>query len=286
MTASELPACFLFDNGSLRAESTLSLRRVAASLARRLGRPVEAVSLLHSSGVPTERLDGVPARLLEPALNAWLESHASERAIVVPLFFGPSAALTVYVPERFAALREKHPAAQLTLARPLMDLAGPPDLRVAEALVGRVREVMVREGLKQPAVIVVDHGSPQPAVTDVRNHLGAAVRALLGRDVCGVAVASMERREGEAYAFNEPLLSRCLRQAGFDCGDVIVALQFVSPGRHAGPGGDIAEICAAAEREQPRLKTYLTETLGDDPRIVEILAERYLEAAAIARGGR
>ena len=32
-----------------------------------------------------------------------------------------------------------------------------------------------------------------------------------------------------------------------DEGEVVVALQFLSPGRHAGPGGDVAEICTEAE---------------------------------------
>ncbi|TAG25735.1 MAG: cobalamin biosynthesis protein CbiX, partial [Verrucomicrobia bacterium] len=49
-------ACFLFDNGSFRADSTRSLRGVAARLAERLGHPVRAVSLLHSTRVPAAEL--------------------------------------------------------------------------------------------------------------------------------------------------------------------------------------------------------------------------------------
>ena len=51
-----------------------------------------------------------------------------------------------------------------------------------------------------------------------------------------------------------------------------------SPGRHASPGGDIAEICTAAEQAQPGLKTHLTDLMGGDPRLVEVLADRCHEA--------
>jgi hypothetical protein len=93
-------ACFLFDNGSLRAESTRSLRSLAARLAARLGHPVQAVSLLHSTRVPAAELDGVPTYLLEPALDAWFATAPQGQALLLPLFFGPSGALADYVPER------------------------------------------------------------------------------------------------------------------------------------------------------------------------------------------
>lgn len=104
-------------------------------------------------------------------------------------------------------------------------------------------------------------------------------RALAGEHAT-VGVASMERRGGDAYAFNEPLLERALRQPPFNTGDVIIALQFLQAGRHAGAGGDIAAICSEAEREQPGLRTHLTEPLGGDARLLDILAQRYREAVA------
>lgn len=91
----------------------------------------------------------------------------------------------------------------------------------------------------------------------------------------------MERREGPEYAFNEPLLEQALRQPPFDRGDVIVALQFLAPGRHAGAEGDIAAICAAAEAAQPGLRTHLTTTLGAHPQVVDVLASRF--RAVVAR---
>jgi sirohydrochlorin ferrochelatase len=57
-------------------------------------------------------------------------------------------------------------------------------------------------------------------------------------------------------------------------GEVVVLLQFLSPGRHAGLGGDVAEICEAAEAEMPGLRTVMSDPIADDPRLVDVLARR------------
>jgi len=247
------------------------------ALARQIPARVEAVSLLHSSAVPESELDGQKARLLEPALDAHWSAGGGE-VILLPLFFGPSAALTEYVPARLAALKTRWPEGRARLARPLVDPAAVDDRRLAAALADAVRAVVRRERLDRPAVVLVDHGTPQPAVTAVREFLGGQLRRELHAEAAAVGTASMERREGEAYAFNEPLLARALRTPPFSTGDVVVALQFLSPGRHAGPGGDIATICEEARAESPALRTHMTEPLGAHPAVVEVLAERYREA--------
>jgi hypothetical protein len=273
-------AWFLFDNGSLRAESTLSLRRVAAALRERTGLPVQAVSLLHSSNVPAEALNGEPARLLEPALVAHFEAFPESEAVLLPLFFGPSAALTDYVPARVASVRSRFARARVRLSPWLVDPASG-DSRLAEVLADQVRKTARERGWRRPKVVLVDHGSPQAAVTTVRDHLGRQVRAVLGDEIDALAVASMERRDGDAYAFNEPLLATALRTPPFNQGAVVVALQFLSPGRHAGTGGDIATICEAAEAEQGDLQIQMTEPIAVDMRLVELLAERLNQAVSM-----
>jgi sirohydrochlorin ferrochelatase len=155
------------------------------------------------------------------------------------------------------------------------------DTRMAEILADQVRTTARSRGWVRPRVILVDHGSPQPSVAVVRNHLGAQVRAILGDTIEGFEVASMERREGEAYAFNEPLLATVLSAAPFDRGEVVIALQFLSPGRHAGPGGDIADICQAAELACPGLQTQMTEPIAADARLIVLLSERLNQATAL-----
>jgi sirohydrochlorin ferrochelatase len=95
----------------------------------------------------------------------------------------------------------------------------------------------------------------------------------------------MERRAGPEYAFNEPLLEQALEQAPYNRGPVIIALQFLAPGRHAGAGGDIATICAQAEASQSELRTQMTATIGAHPLLIEVLAERYHAARDSLRAG-
>ena len=264
------PLTILMDNGSLEPAATLGLRRLAAALGERIGQQVEPVSLLHSSGVPAEKIGGIPAEILEPALERRLKSGQSE-FVIVPLFFGPSGALTDYLPKRLAHLRVKHPAFNVSLAAPLF-AAG--DERLARILADQVRAL----GSAARRIALVDHGSPAPAVTAVRNELACQLNGLLGPDHT-VAPSSMERREGAAYDYCEPLLARLLRQPGWNTGDVTVAMQFLLPGRHAGPAGDVATICREAEAASDgTLRTKMTGLVGEHPLMIDILADRWRRA--------
>ncbi len=269
--------CFVFDNGSFRPDATRALRALAARLEPALGRPVRAVSLLHSTRIPAEELDGVPAQLLETALDAWLAEQPSGTALLLPLFFGPSGALVDYVPERMAALAKKHPHGRMILADALVRPDEPVN-ELVEILADRARAAAAARGWDRPKVVLCDHGTPLPSVTAVRDRLGAELATALAWEFAEVGVASMERREGEAYAFNEPLLARRLTETPFDTGNVVVLLQFLSPGRHAGPGGDIAEICAQAEAARPELRTAMSEPIADDARLVGLLVRRARQA--------
>ena len=266
---------FLVDNGSLRPGSTLNLRRIAAALSERTGMPVEAASLLHSNKVPAEDLDGEAARTLGPAATRRAD-EGSREIVILPFFFGPSRALTGYLPERMATLQERHPEVHVRVATPLVDLFGPVDLRLARILRDGVLETMT--GSSPPAVALVDHGSPIPEVTAVRNVLAGQLAALLEGKADRVTAASMERREGDAYRFNDPLLENLLDQPGFNQGEVVVSMLFLSPGRHAGAEGDVAGICGEAEERNPGLKTAMTPLAGEHPGILEILEERLQQA--------
>lgn len=273
------PRCLLFDNGSLRPEATRTLRRVARRLETALGADVQPVSLLHSAAVDPAQLDGVRPQLLESALRTRLESGDRD-LVLLPLFFGPSAALTDYLPRRLEPLRRQHPDARIRVGRWLVEPREPGDRRIAAILADRVRTVGEAHGLRRPRVVLVDHGSPQRAVTEVRNHLGRQVGRLLATEIRSLAVASMERRPGPAYAFAGPLLAGILDRPDYTEGPVVVALQFLLPGRHAGPDGDVAAICAAAERKRPGLRLHTTELVGDHPGLTDVLADRYREAIA------
>jgi hypothetical protein len=111
-----------------------------------------------------------------------------------------------------------------------------------------VREAAAAAGLSGPPVIVVDHGGPLRAsaeVRDQRRRRGA--RLLLRAEVSRLAAASMESPDGPDFDFNRPLLADALLSPGFNSGDVVVAPSSSSPGRHAGPGGDLSRIAREAE---------------------------------------
>ncbi|TVR45319.1 MAG: cobalamin biosynthesis protein CbiX [Puniceicoccaceae bacterium] len=263
---------FLVDNGSLRPEATLGLRRLAAELGQRLGRRVEPVSLLHSHKIPPEKLGGVPAEIVSQAAER-RAGAGLERLTILPLFFGPSAALTDYLPKVLARLEKAHPRLRCRQLGPLVESRE--DARaVAGIIADLVREVLDRHRLVYPPVVLVDHGSPQPAVTEVRNQVAAELAALLGEAVSGVRPASMERRDGPEYAFNEPLLEAALRDPTLPPGPVVLAYLFFLPGRHAGPGGDIEGIVSQAKRQKADLRIVLTSLLGETSMLTRLLAEK------------
>jgi sirohydrochlorin ferrochelatase len=265
-------AVLLVDYGSLEPAATLGLRVVAERLGQNLGCGVAPVSLRHSDAVPAASLGGHPAEVLDFALESRARAGV-DRFLVIPLFFGPSGALTGDVPASVARVRVKFPEVQVRLARWLVDVGDGSDDRMAAMLADQVRARIGGVG-PRPAVILVDHGSPERAVTLVRDHLAARLASRLGDSVIGVRAASMERRQGAEYDFNEPSLKRALDESDPGAGPVIVAMQFLLPGRHAGPNGDIARICAAARRRHPGLRVEMTDLVGSHPDLVALLADR------------
>jgi sirohydrochlorin ferrochelatase len=265
----------LVDNGSLEPAPTLALRELATRLGEKLGERVEPVSLLHSSGTDPSFLGGTRAEILLPAIEQRLAQGQNE-FILLPLFFGPSRALTVYLPENLQRLRTKYPHLNIQLAPPLFSST---DDRLAAILADHVRAHLDPSGTDR--VALVDHGSPVPAVTSVRNKLARQLGTLLGVRVMAVAPCSMERRPGPDYDFCAPLLGDLLATSPWTTSRVIVAMQFLLPGRHAGPGGDVAQICELAQSAQPKLHTTMTKLVGEHPLLLDILVDRWRQKSAL-----
>ncbi|WP_322528798.1 cobalamin biosynthesis protein CbiX [Salinicola sp. LHM] len=267
----------LVDNGSLRPQATLNLRRLADALSQATGEAVEAASLLHSFKIPPEALGGRKAVTVGPLAERYAAEGGTE-LIILPFFFGPSQALTRYLPERLAEVQASYPQLSVKVAPPLVDTLLAPDLRLAQLLADNVRERMTN--LSRPKVVLVDHGSPIPEVTAVRNYLAGQLSALLADEAECVTFASMERRDGDAYRFNEPLLETLLASPALADSDVILSMLFLSPGRHAGEDGDIAEICTQAMSRAPGLNVVTTRLVGENDAILELLATRLRQALA------
>ncbi len=277
-------AILLVDNGSSRPGSTRRLRQLADALARRIGEPVFPVSLLHADKVPAEELDGIPADIFQPFLGRRLAT-GERHFLVIPLFFGLSRALTEAIPAWAAAHRETYGAFDLQLAPPLCPLpAGEPQL--VEILHQNLIRASQRHGEEARCVFLVDHGSPLPEVTAVRHWLASALRERLGTTV-RLSEAAMERRPGAEYDFNGARLDEALTGLAGDPANrpIFLLPLFLSAGRHAGPGGDIDEIVAAAEQRHPGLRIRQAELIGSHPGLIDILAERVLAADGASGAG-
>jgi sirohydrochlorin ferrochelatase len=272
----DAPRILLVDNGSTRAGSTLSLRRLAAALAERIGEPVHPVSLMHADKVPERALDGCAADIFEPFIRR--QAAAGHRGfLVLPLFFGPSRALTDFVPTRVAAAAAESGPLQLQVADVLCPLPrGEP--RLTGILHDNLRRRAASQGLPIEQVVLVDHGSPIPTVTAVRRWLAHDLQGRLG-DTARLEEAVMERRGGAEYDFNGDLLDDVLRRlARAGGGPVLLSMLFMFPGRHAGPGGDVERTYRTLEREQPGLRVYQSGLVGEHPGIIDILESRYRSA--------
>jgi sirohydrochlorin ferrochelatase len=274
----------LIDNGSLEKESHRNLRSVAEALAARSGRAVAAVSWKHSDRIPASELGGAPAQTLRP----WLRDRLAEGErdfLFVPFFISAQGAIG-------SALRADLEQAGREVGRFefgfTQGLASVPGRATPLTLIlaDRIREVLRGDTLIRPAVVVVDHGGPSPASAALRNRVAEEVRAELGAEAGPIAAASMESPPGPGFGFNRPLLAEQLAASGFAAGETVIAPLFLSPGRHAGPGGDLARIARAAESARPGLHCHFAGLIGTHPGAVEALAAGL--AAALhhpARGG-
>ena len=215
MEKSKTKKYFLVDNGSLRPESVLYIRDIAHQLSKVSGKKVEPAGIMHSHKVDPLKLNRIPGLSMEAFFQS-MDSNELECINFIPMFLGPSLAITDWLKGRADAWFAAKPGREYQLKKKL-------------------------PGIKS-----------------------------------GFSTASMERRAGEEYAFNDPLLEKLLAEI---CArgerNVIVAQLFLAPGRHAGSNGDITKICLPFEKDGVRIKQ--TPTLGKHPYLIEILGERLRE---------
>jgi sirohydrochlorin ferrochelatase len=260
----------LIDNGSFEPAAHRNLRALADALGRRVGVQVHAVSWKHSDRIPAAQLDGTPAWTLRSFVRA-MAALGQREFVFVPFFVSAQGAIGSALRDDLEELQREltAPDAHGPSGRPPFEFAFSASLgaddTLARILVDRVRTACVTRNLNRPPVIVVDHGGPSARSAAVRDRLAAQLRATLAAEVGTVVAASME---GE----HPPLLADVLRRPEIAGRDVVVALLFLAPGRHAGPAGDIAQICAEAAAENSATRPHPTELIGTHPAALETLA--------------
>jgi sirohydrochlorin ferrochelatase len=267
----------LVDNGSLDPAAHRNLRAAAQAISDEAGHPIEAVSWRHSGRIPAAELGGRNVFVLRPWMRARLA--AGEREFVfVPFLICADGAIASAIRADLEAFRRENGPFEFSFTE---GLAGPGRVGELASIVGaRLRETVQAGALRRPACILVDHGGPARASAALRDEIAEKVREDLGSEATAIAAASMESPAGEAFAFNRPLLEDLLGAPGFDRGDVVVAPLFLSPGRHAGDGGDIARIVRGAEAKNPGLRCHLTGLVGTHPLAAVVLARRLGAALA------
>ena len=266
-----MPCVLLIDNGSLRANATLQLRKLAEKLNLKSGQKIHPVSCKHSNKIPANELNNQAANTFGEFMKAQLATGEKE-FILLPLFFGNSRALTSFIPNEVALLEQEFGKFELKIAETIYPLPqGEPDLTtiIYDHVISSAAD---KANIKN--VVLVDHGSPVQKVTAVRQHLAETVREKLD-DSSTLEEAVMERRKGKEYDFNGDLLEDWLtKKAQQGETQASVVLMFFLPGSHAGEGGDIVEICDAVMDKYPNFKVSISPIISEHPKLVSILNKR------------
>lgn len=269
------PAIFLVDNGSLRPNATFALRELAEALSQKTGEPIEPVSLLHSHKIPSDQLEGVPATIVKRRMRELIKTGRRE-FVILPLFLGPSLAITDYLPTIIEEVRADCPELTVNIAEPI---AGhdveEPETRLARILADHVQPLI--RGGEEVKVALVDHGTPIRPVNRLRNAVARQLAGQLGR---AVQPCSMERRDGPEYAFNDPLLENLAGAQDERACRLVLAMFFLLPGRHAGEGGDVAEIAGNLVKRGAVDSVQVSPLLAEHPLLLEILSDRLRQALA------
>ncbi|MGV6809982.1 MAG: sirohydrochlorin chelatase [bacterium] len=277
-----IPQILLIDNGSSRPESTLNLRRLAQTLSLVSGQMIHPVSLMHANKAPISALNQQAADILQPYLEQQLQA-GQRHFLIIPVFYGLSRALTSFVPDLQNKLQAEYGEFHVQIADVLCPLPhGEP--RLVELLCDLIAYTERRLALSVEHIFFADHGSPIPAVTQVRQWLAEQMREQLPNKTLLECV--MERRSGQVYDFNGSLLDQQLRHvaakintdAPINQRTFIVSLLFTSAGTHAGAGGDIEQICAAVMHDYPHIHIHTTPLVGDHPLLIDILQQRMNDA--------
>jgi sirohydrochlorin ferrochelatase len=124
-----------------------------------------------------------------------------------------------------------------------------------------------------PAVVLIDHGSREPAANAVVEELAEALRQRLPGPV---EVAHLELAPPDLAA----AVARCV---GRGAREVVVVPFFLAPGRHSAK--DIPALAEAAAARHPGVPVRVAPPLGAHPALVEALLDRISEGGGPRRRG-
>lgn len=171
-------------------------------------------------------------------------------------------------------------------------------------------DVKARHAASASSVLLVEHGSPSKEVNQVRRALSVALQNYIaaatpaGSAPPSVTGCAMERREGKRFDFCDPMLENAVQDAVQSSIDpagaadedkpVVLAMQFALPGKHAGAGGDVAEIvegalkgvsgggrpASAGDGKMLAERVLTSPLVSEHPALLELLVSRFNEACS------
>ena len=124
------------------------------------------------------------------------------------------------------------------------------------------------------AILLIDHGSREPAANAVVEEIAAALRARLPGRL--VEVAHLELAPpGFAEA-----VARCVERGARE---LVVQPFFLAPGRHSAQ--DVPRLAAEAAKRHPGVSIRVAEPLGAHPALVEAVLDRVSRSGGPRRSG-
>jgi len=116
-------------------------------------------------------------------------------------------------------------------------------------------------------IVIVDHGSRRAEANDMLEHVAKAFAAHTGASI--VEPAHMELAPPDIAAAFDKCVARGARH-------VVICLYFLSPGRHSRE--DIPALAEEAAARHPGVSWSITQPLGIDSRIADLMHDRIREA--------
>ena len=178
------------------------MKNVAIELEKITGFSVMPCGIMHSHKVDTSKLQGQPGMSLESFFLS-KEAEVAKKLSFVPMFIGPSLAITDWLPEKLTEWSQNGNERKFSIADCIYKKK---DDRIAKALTEYVVDLIPQFIPVKPFLILVDHGTPILEVNLVREEIGYLLEKKLANQISGFSTACMERREGTQYDFNDPLL--------------------------------------------------------------------------------
>lgn len=123
--------------------------------------------------------------------------------------------------------------------------------------------MLFQESDQKTGLVLVDHGSTRQAANDMMYDVAAMFSRVSGASI--VEPAHMELAEPTI----EQAFSACVARGATL---VIVHPYFLSPGRHSTT--DIPRMVAEAARQHPGVRYHVTQPLGLDDRLGEVILQR------------